>query len=231
MKIAIIGGEGRMGKFLAKQFTTGSKATEIISIDKGDSLELILGSDIVVLAAPLSVIPSLVQNLKKSVEKNQLVFDIGAIKKKIIPELESLKCQVASCHPLFGSYIQSFKGQNLALITDIGTPGSQKTVRELFKGANITTLTAKEHDKAMIYSLCLPFILRKVFGIVNKAELVSGAETQSYRIFEDYLAALSKDSRETIVVQEILEANKEGVDEIIGAIDKALSTIKSELEG
>lgn len=228
--IAIIGGKGRMATFLAQQWTWNQCAEHIIAMDKGDTLDKAGEADIIILAVPLSAMNEVIGSLGLVVKKRQLVVDIGSTKGSFVKRLKELQCKVASVHPLFGNHVQGFQGQNVAIMSDVGTKKDQQMLEGLFPHSKISYFTVKEHDEGMKYSLCLPFILRKIFVKITKTAHVGKLSTPSYRLFEKYAQHIKDDPLEAKVVEEILNANQEMIMELIEEIKKSLKTIEGELK-
>ncbi len=228
--IAIIGGKGRMATFLGQQWVWKECVERITVIDKGDELTRVQTADIIILAVPLSAMDGVIAQLMAVVQKNQLVVDIGSTKNSFIGELKKLPCRIVSIHPLFGNHVNGFEGQNVAILSDIGTKKDQKEVQGLFQGATISEVTLKEHEQGMKYALFLPFILRKAFMNVRGPVQVGKLSTPSYRLFERYAQHVLDDPLEAQVVEEILNANKKEVRELIKDIQKELQKIEDELK-
>lgn len=83
---------------------TLSLALKMKAIDKGSlSLKIIKGSDLVIIATPVSKIISLRDEILKYIDKDTLVTDVGSTKEAIHFSLSKTFLNYVGSHPLAGS--------------------------------------------------------------------------------------------------------------------------------
>ena len=82
MKLAIVGA-GLIGTSVALAARRADTGTEIVALDRGDSLEPAESADLVVLAAPVDVIIGLLQR-HAAVLRRSIVTDVGSTKRRIV---------------------------------------------------------------------------------------------------------------------------------------------------
>lgn len=184
-KVAIIG-TGLIGGSLAMAINKGRLAGEVVgvsrhkknlriaerrgAIDRGSqSLEIIKGADLVILATPVGVILRLAPKISKIVSDNCIVTDVGSTKKEIVASLEKTFKRFIGTHPLAGSEKRSVSNASAALFKDtlcILTP-TAKTNKTAFNkvnllwkkaGAKTTVLRPDVHDRILGFVSHLPHI-------------------------------------------------------------------------
>lgn len=164
MKIAIIGGNGRIGRTLYKIFA--KKSHYVISLDIEDRIlisELDNMVDLIFLAVPST-------EAVKFIEQNpgaRNFVELSSVKEPF----KKYSGTIVSIHPLFGPMSADPKGRKqIAFINDISREGSCGLVRELFSDFDVLSLTADEHDKAMANLLVSPYLLSIISKRLLKAD-------------------------------------------------------------
>jgi chorismate mutase/prephenate dehydrogenase len=166
MKIFIIGGKGRMGRWFAE--FCSSQGHEVIINDikgglKGFPSEKNLengckNSDVVILATPLGKTNDVYKKII-AYDTKATILDICSLKTPILEAIK--KCRrlgkrITSIHPMFGPDTELLTDKNV-LVCDCRDSGSVKRAKNLFKGTNAKIIDVKldEHDKLMSYVLGL----------------------------------------------------------------------------
>ncbi|HLD59938.1 MAG TPA: prephenate dehydrogenase/arogenate dehydrogenase family protein [Candidatus Bilamarchaeaceae archaeon] len=196
-QIAIIG-NGRMGKWFSKYFEEHGLTVSLYG--KNDPLDNISKVDYIMLAVTLGNMEQVIDAISKYVRKDQIVFDIASIKSHFIKRLEKLNCKIGSVHPMFGESAKGIEGQTVVIISDVGK--EQKLIEELFKGAKITYMKYKDHDKMMAYSQVLPYVLNLAFGDVIKGKKI--IEPPVYLMQKKVLEKIKEEEK---MVRQIVELN------------------------
>jgi prephenate dehydrogenase len=138
------------------------------AIDKGSqTLGIVKGADLVILATPVKTILNLAPSIFKIVGKDSIVIDVGSTKKEIVGALEKFFPKFLGCHPLAGSekrsiaYAQAdiFK-DSLCILTPTKktNPKALNLVRIFWSnlGAKTVLLTPGAHDKILSFVSHLP---------------------------------------------------------------------------
>lgn len=188
MKVAVIGGAGRMGRWFARYFhnqghevilsdvrqeelkaaskSTGAKIAE-------DNSEAVKNADLIVVSTPIDVTPKVLKETAPELKRSAAVMEISSLKFQVIPVLEKLAKQdvrTLSIHPLFGPGVQNLTEEKIALIP-VSDPASElRLASNLFPGVEMIVVDAEEHDRAMALTLSLPHFLNIVFASVISEE-------------------------------------------------------------
>ena len=78
------------------------KAAEFGAIDRASTMKEVRGADLVVLAAPISLIPALIGDLAPT---DALVTDVASTKMRIVWEAEARGLRFVGGHPMAGSQL------------------------------------------------------------------------------------------------------------------------------
>ncbi len=173
-RVAIIGGHGRMGRWLDGFLTDDGHEVRIVDpeADPGSPQTLptveaaMEWGDIVAFATPIRATPPL---LEKCLEhaSDTVVFDILSVKAPIVPILRAAHrrgCHVTSAHPMFGPSARTLSGRNLLLVS-CGDRAADETVRALFSGSALTLsdIPIEQHDQLVAESLGLAHAVNLLF--------------------------------------------------------------------
>lgn len=147
------------------------KKMDILDEVSSDLKKVVKGSDLLVLALPVSLIVDYLELTAPFLGKETVVMDLGSTKrgihrvaKKLLPKRDNF----VGCHPLCGSeksgaeyaYKDLYKG-TLCLITSAPKNKNVKNIRVVWKafGAKVRFLTPGMHDKILSYISHFPHIL------------------------------------------------------------------------
>lgn len=244
----VIGGAGRMGRWLAA-FLDGQGFDVLIadpsldpSLDQagdgrfGDWREAPLDVDLIVIAAPLKTTASILQRLAE-VGTPAVVFDIGSLKSPLVDSLSRAAAaglKVCSVHPMFGPDTQLLSERHV-LIMDVGSAEAVEAARALFVDtlAEVVVLDLDEHDRLMAPVLGLSHLISIVFfnalgdsgvGAERLARLSSTTFERQLAIARD-VAGENPD-----LYFEIQSLNPHGVDlrrSLVGAVEALIDCIES----
>jgi prephenate dehydrogenase len=192
MKIAIIGGSGKMGQLFAGLFHQEGREVVITGRDRAKLLaaqrslgvrtaasnaEAVKGADYVVLSVPIEGFEDAVREIGPHVEAGQAVIDITSVKARPVAIMHRhLKNGlVLGAHPLFGPGARSLERQNFVLTPtgDEERALAQKITDYLeARGARVTLMTPDEHDDTMSLVLGLSHFI----AIVTADTLLSSGK-------------------------------------------------------
>ncbi|MFA5771467.1 MAG: prephenate dehydrogenase/arogenate dehydrogenase family protein [Thermoplasmata archaeon] len=174
MKIFIIGGKGRMGRWFAEfcssqghDVTVNDVKGRLIGFKFEKNLEKGCGnSDIIILATPLGK-TNIVYKKIIACETKATILDICSLKTPILETIKKgrrLGKRIASVHPMFGPDTELLTDKNV-LVCNCGDKNSVKKAKNLFKGTNAKVIEIKldEHDKLMSYVLGLAHLNNILF--------------------------------------------------------------------
>lgn len=180
--ICVIGGRGRMGRWLVNRFCEAGMSPSIFDQDDFPISEKILESfDVIALTVPISAVENVMASVGRYLRPDAVVIDISSVKKKPI-ELMLNYCQseVIGSHPLFGPSAPSFDGQTVFLcpVRSNHWKGLLKDFLDR-RGANIIEIDADEHDRLMACVQTLRHILLTSLG---KTLIELGLDPDSNRV-------------------------------------------------
>ena len=169
--ISIIGGAGKMGKWLSDLMTKIGHKVNIIdpSLDNGLSLEDVRSADITIISVPISTVDSILNRLNDICGEDTLIFDIASLKSPAVRTLKRMakNKKVCSVHPMFGPSARSMYNRNL-IVCDCGNKEAVTEAKMLFDnmGANVRFMDLDSHDDYMSYVLGLSHAVNIAFFTV-----------------------------------------------------------------
>lgn len=188
MKVAIIGGTGKMGRWFAHFLKKQGKEVLIIGrsepklleakkqlgVETSNDIAAVNGADAVIISVTIDNFESVVKELKPHIKPGQIVLDVTSVKTAPVAAMHRhLKsASVLGTHPVFGPGAKDLTNKNFVL-----TPTSEKEnkladrVKTFLEqsGANVAVMTPEEHDDMMAVVLGLAHFV----GIVAAETLVN----------------------------------------------------------
>jgi len=173
-RITIVGGAGKMGRWLAGYFAgqghevaIQDPAGEVEGFPSQSNLEeAVRDAEIVVLATPLGSGRAVLQKVL-ALETKGVVADIFSLKSHVMDLLRNAAAQgrpVTSLHPLYGPDVRTLSGRTLA-VCDCGHAGATEEATALFQDTalTITLIPVERHDEIMQYVLGLSHLVSILF--------------------------------------------------------------------
>ncbi len=173
-RILLVGGAGRMGRWLARFFLGQGHRVAVADPAGGvpgcagvrDLAAGVADADVVLLATPLSAGPASLREVL-ALRPAALVADIFSLKSHVVEDLRAAAAQgrrVASLHPLFGPAVTTLGGRVLA-VCDCGDAAAADEAAALFRDTalTLTRLPVEEHDAYMQYVLGLSHLTAILF--------------------------------------------------------------------
>jgi len=217
-EIAIIGVNGKMGKWFAnyfhkmgfkvKGFDTNNEIKEKF-IDKANSLvSAILQIDYVLLCTPTKNTPEIIRLISKEMKRGSYLIEISSHKSKTAQTLLKTPSKInpICIHPMFGPGTKNIAGRNVIIVPIKDAQKELAATKLLFPGANFVTIDAVEHDKKIAVILGLTHLINIAFAnILAKDEKISltekmaGTTFKAQRIIAESILAESAELIETII--------------------------------
>ena len=164
--IGIIGGKGRMGRWLDILLRGDGHRTIIVDKDTESTIEDCRDADIVIISTPIPTIKGIYAELDAICSEHTVLTDLASIKSSFYKDLKEMSQhrKVCSMHPMFASSDRSMYDRNL-IMCDCGNSEALDTVRSIFdnKGANIITMEVEKHDRYMAYVLGMSHAINIAF--------------------------------------------------------------------
>jgi prephenate dehydrogenase len=181
LKVAIIGGSGKMGRWFARHLLaegdevvisgrTESKVMEArreLGVDTASSVEAVKDADVILLSVPIEAFEDIVVELAPHIQPEQVVVDVTSVKVMPVAAMHRhLKTRlVLGTHPLFGPGAKGITGQNFVVTpTNNEEEALAEKVRDYLetRGARVSLMTPEEHDDKMAVILGLSHFIAVV---------------------------------------------------------------------
>ena len=196
IKVCIIGC-GLIGSSIARGIKKNKLATKVVSSNRSnstnkkvirlkivneassDTKKIVKGSDLIIIASPLSSYKNIILKIKSSLKNGAILTDVGSVKKKVISLIEkNIPKNVSwiSSHPIAGTeesgpesgFSELFK--NRWCILTPSKKSKSKDVKLLEKfwqklGSKVDIMNAKQHDYILSITSHMPHLI--AYNIVN----------------------------------------------------------------
>ncbi len=188
MKVAIIGGSGRMGRWFADFLLKDGKEVVIsgrseqklleagrqLGVEVASNVEAVKGADAVLLSVPIESFEPVVAEIGPHIKPEQVVADITSIKAAPVAAMHRhiRTGRVLGAHALFGPGARGLIHQNFILTpTDDAERALAQQARTYLedRGACVTLMSPQEHDEMMSIILGLAHFI----AIVSADTLLS----------------------------------------------------------
>lgn len=166
--VAIVGGYGKMGRWMGDLLRSSGHRVDVIDPSAGNGLKVedAKWADTVIVSIPISRTGGMLRKLDSICGPDTLIFDVASLKSPFISELRELgsRRKVCSIHPMFGPSAESMYDRNV-VVCDCGNRGAVDEALELLgnHGANIRTMPVEDHDRYMSYVLGLSHAVNIAF--------------------------------------------------------------------
>jgi len=197
VKIAIIGGYGKMGRWFAEFLLNDGKEV-VIAGRNGKKLlevrqqlgveittsnaEVVRGADVVLISVPIDSFDGVVKEIAPHTHPEQVILDVTSVK---VSPVESMHRYIKAglvlgAHPVFGPGAKGAANQNFVLTpTNEREEGLARKVKKYLeaRGARVTLMTPEEHDELMSIVLGLSHFI----AIVSADTLLSASNLKKTR--------------------------------------------------
>lgn len=183
LKIAIIGGQGQMGRWFKGFFE--SQGLEVLVADRDTpqtSQEVARRADVVVLSVPIPQVQQVVKEVAPHLRPEGLLMDLTSIKQRPMNEmLAHFPGEVVGTHPLFGPGEDSIRGRTVVLCPGRGEKWFNWLQDLLVRaGAGVKVTTATEHDRLMAVVQGLAHFILIALGLAIRELGVSSQDLQDF---------------------------------------------------
>jgi len=196
MKIAIVGGSGKMGQWFARFLSKEGKQVTIIGrnerkllkvkqqleVEISTDVETVKHADVILISVPIDSFKQVVEQIAPHTRAGQVIADMTSV--KVFP-METMHKHIKTgvvlgTHPVFGPGARGISNQNFVLTP---TNEEERALAEKTKqyleerGARATLMTPQEHDEMMAVVLGLSHFI----AIVSADTLLSFNKFQGMR--------------------------------------------------
>jgi prephenate dehydrogenase len=217
MKIAVIGGGGKMGQWLCR-YLAGEGFDIILSDSDKEKLKEVRqlpgvvvaknsreaagNADVIIVSVPIGSFEQVIKEIGPVIRPEQIVVDVTSVKAAPVKVMhEYIKTGlVLGAHPLFGPGVTSLKDQNFVF-----TPTNDKEkalavrVGNYLKkrGANVKLMTPPAHDKMMAVvqglSHFVAIVSADALAGLGELDEMKDVSTTTFRIFLNYIESVIGD--------------------------------------
>jgi len=217
-EIAIIGVNGKMGKWFAdyfhkigfkvKGFDTNNEIKEKFIIKAKSLVGAILQMDYVLLCTPTKNTPEIIRLISKEMKRGSYLIEISSHKAKTAQTLLKTPSKInpICIHPMFGPGSKNIAGKNVIIVPIKDAQKELTATKLLFPGANFVTIDAVEHDKKIAVILGLTHLINIAFANIlakddqiSLTEKMAGTTFKAQRIIAESILTESAELIETIV--------------------------------
>ncbi len=195
-KVCIIGC-GLIGSSIARGIKKNKLATKVVSSNRSnstnkkvirlkivneassDTKKIVKGSDLIIIASPLSSYKNIILKIKSSLKNGAILTDVGSVKKNVISLIEkNIPKNVSwiSSHPIAGTeesgpesgFSELFKNRWCILTPSKKSKSKDVKVLEKFWqkiGSKVDIMNAKQHDYILSITSHMPHLI--AYNIVN----------------------------------------------------------------
>jgi len=188
MKVAVVGGAGRMGRWFARYFVRHKHDVMISDIDmesaaafsKSLGIELACSNseaarsaDLIVICTPINTVPDVIEGMINSLNPTATLVEISSIKFPVISTMKKIAlmgiCGL-SLHPLFGPGLEDLSGKRMALVPVKDETSEIQLAKQLFPDFEIIPVDFEKHDHIMALTLSLTHFINIVLASVLSKE-------------------------------------------------------------
>jgi len=195
-KVCIIGC-GLIGSSLARVIKKNNLSKQIVSSNRSDSInkkvielkivddsssdtkKMVSGSDLIIIATPLSSYESIISKIKDSLKNGTILTDVGSVKENVVSLIEKAvpeNVSWISSHPIAGTeesgpeagFAELFKNRWCILTPSKKSNEKDVKLLETFWkkiGSKVDIMEAKKHDYILSITSHLPHLI--AYNIVN----------------------------------------------------------------
>jgi chorismate mutase/prephenate dehydrogenase len=166
--VAVVGGEGGMGRSLITLFSDLGHTVWSADLEtKLRPADAAAKADVVIISVPIRETREVIEQLGPLVRKDALLMDVTSIKTDpMAAMLASTEASVVGTHPMFGPGVNTYQGQRVVICPGRGDAWLD-WARQMFaaRGLLITESTPAEHDSMMAIVQVLHHFKTQVLGI------------------------------------------------------------------
>jgi len=260
-KVCIIGC-GLIGSSLARAIRKNNLAEKIVSSNRSDSInkkvielkivdesgantkKMVDGSDLVVIATPLSSYEDVILKIKDSLKKGSILTDVGSVKENVINLIEKYTPENVSwipSHPIAGTeasgpesgFSQLFKNRWCIL-----TPSKKAKEKEINLlrsfweklGSKVDTMEAKQHDYILSITSHIPHLI--AYNIVHTSlNMQSDKKSDIVKYSAGGLRDFTRIAASNpIMWRDIFIQNKKNTSEMISKFIENLESLREAIE-
>ena len=260
-KVCIIGC-GLIGSSIARAIRKNHLSSKIVSSNRSDSVnkkvielkivddsssdtkKMVEGSDLIIIAAPLSSYENIISKIKNSLKSGTILTDVGSVKENVINLIEKdVPANVSwiSSHPIAGTeesgpeagFSELFKNRWCILTPSKKAQEKDIKLLETFWkkiGSKVDIMEAKQHDYILSITSHMPHLI--AYNIVNTSLNI---QDEKESVIVKYSAGGLRDftriaASNPIMWRDIFIQNKKNISKMIDKFIEDLEDLKKAIE-
>jgi chorismate mutase/prephenate dehydrogenase len=235
-KAVIVGGAGRMGRWMARflgahGYETGALDPNAPGDERAWAEHNLKTADLVICSAPPTTIAALYREWLGE-PPSGLIVDIASIKAPLVEPIRALRergARVASIHPMFGPSIVLLRDADV-VVCDTGDIAATEAVEELFRPttARLVRLPLDQHDHVMADLLSLAHATAIAFALALPRSQHTVRST-TFQKLESLAAALVRESPDVYYeIQSMNPHSAEALEKLRTALDRVVAAARGQ---
>jgi chorismate mutase/prephenate dehydrogenase len=244
----VIGGAGRMGKWMCRFLADSGHKIQVVDKTKPDfdcpyQSELddsVRDYDIIIVATPIRDSVVILEDLLNYQLKKPVVFDLASVKapvKEVLHKMKAAGILVTSIHPMFGPGVEYLYGRHV-IRTSLHVPAADSLVAELFSctSLKLVDMSFNEHDDIIAYLLATSHLVNIAFvdclknsgySIDKLAGFASTTFANQMAIAE---AVFHENHKLYYEIQALNPSNPVAHENLLAALDRAMYIVSTKQE-
>jgi prephenate dehydrogenase len=190
VKVAVIGGAGRMGSWFVEYFAsrghpvtlTDTNADAALNVadasgaERADSIpEAVHDADCALICVPIKDTGSVILEAASAMRAGSVLMEISSVKHHTIAPMRTafeMGFSPLSLHPMFGPSAEGLKGKTMVVVPVVDREEEEALAKSLFGDAAVIVVEHEEHDRAMAIVLSLTYFMNiALAGILRDEDL------------------------------------------------------------
>ncbi len=235
MKAAVIGADGKMGRWLVHHLGRLGHTVHKVDLRTGEGERELETADLLVVSVPIKATPEVLYQASGYMKPGAVLAEIASLKEGVVEPLmaSTEKRLVPLCvHPMFGPTAETLDNRAVALVPMVDVGREAELAESLFPGAELVTVEAEAHDAYMAIVLSLPYLINMAF-----AKTMEGMDLEKLRRLGgttftlQYTFAQSVVAENTELVEHLLSQNSHLDDARKAFMEAVKQTVESVKEG
>jgi len=184
LRVAIIGGAGRMGRLFARYFHQRGDEVIISDIDEEkarifadnlgirmarNNMEAAESAELIMVCTPIETASTVINDLLGGIRGSAVLTEISSVKSPVMPVMRKAVekgLNVLSVHPLFGPGVKDVSGERIAVVPVEDEASEIGLARRIFPDMRILSVDFERHDYVMALTLSLTHFMNMAFASV-----------------------------------------------------------------
>ena len=177
MRVAVIGGAGKMGSWFVERFASGGHAVVLTDARADAALrvadasgaeragsipEAVQDADCALICVPIEDTGAVVLEAASAMRAGSVIVEISSVKHSTVPPMRTaaeMGLRPLSLHPMFGPSAEGLKDKTVAVVPVADRDEEEALAKSLFGDADVIVVGREEHDRAMAVVLSLTYIM------------------------------------------------------------------------